>query len=577
MGYARAGIAVFPLQRREKKPLGRTTGLHAATRDPETVAAWWSGRRALPLKPDQDDGRPAHAGPECNIGIATGALAGFWVLDLDGVEAEAGLTALEAVHGALPPTVEQRTGQGRHLCFAWDGPSSAIRNSAGKIGPKIDVRGEGGYIVAPPSVHPSGRVYAWTPGRAPGELPFAAAPAWLIKTALPSEAPTPIPRAPRVALEGRASRYGEACLSTACREIASAPAGRQQSAVWGYACFVGGLVGGREIESAYARDALIDAALRMTPAGKPWARKEIESHVERGLAKGELHPRTAPEQRGFAPAAAPRSGGSATPAQAATQARDAAGLWASARPADCGAFRTWLRCRGLDVTGLPDAAERLRAHPAAPVGGGRTGPALLLPLIHHEAEAVPAIAILPLIDPAAPDAAERPTVVLGEADGRVCLLTAWPESRDLLVAIDLQDAWALGANAAENGHALGVVLAPTRRAFAGGALGDRFGRIDPRAPYADPGAPPWLTPGAGEVWLAVRGDLRTPELRTRRTWGGTDRVQLQGDDAARFYGGLAEQAWLRGPADGAGANAVRVLRPGGGMHGFNGGRRGVGR
>src|SRR6185369_7491526 len=107
-----------------------------ATHDLAKVRAWW--RRT----------------PQANIGIATGEISGFWVLDVDGEGAEAALAALEAQHGALPVTVQQVTGRGRHICFAWDPAGPEMRNRSKVGGADIDVRGNGGYIVAPPSVHP---------------------------------------------------------------------------------------------------------------------------------------------------------------------------------------------------------------------------------------------------------------------------------------------------------------------------------------------------------------------------------------------------------------------------------------
>lgn len=113
---------------------------------------------------------------------------------------------------------------------------------------------------------------------------------------------------------------------------------------------------------------------------------------------------------------------------------------------------------------------------------------------------------------------------------------------------------------------MGLILAPTLRTFAGGPLADRWGRMDPRTPYADPDNPPWTLEGPRTVYLAVRGDLRGGEIRRRRTLGGTQRLDLEGEAAARFFGGLAKQAWER-----AGANPVRILRPRAGV-GFSHGR-----
>jgi hypothetical protein len=568
VAYARLGIEVFPLTPREKQPYGYTRGLLDASEAPDLAAARWAGQADLPLRPPKKPGErmPARvrAGPLANVGIATGPGSGFWVLDTDGDDAEAALQALVDVHSPLPETPEQATGNGRHRCFAWD-PAFPIRNSQAKIGPHIDVRGDGGYIVAPPSVHPSGRIYAWSPGRSPHDLPFARAPEWLSRLAMPAEAPAPAAasRPARQAEQGRASRFGEAVLATACRMIATAPAGKQQGNLWGYACQIGGYVAGGEIDTDYARRALIDAGERMAPAGKPWLRKEIESHVDRGLEHGGRHPREATPLRTFQPAGrrAPPSAAPSAAAQA-VDIRDARALWDSARPADCALVRSWFKARGLDAEALPGALGRLRAAQRAPLEGGATGPALLLPLFGDPdalafGDAVDAVAVLPLLQ-------DRIARLLGQPAGRVAFLTDPPPDGALLVALDLQDAWTLGVNAHENGHELGVVLAPTVKAFAGGALGDRWGRMDPQTPYADPEAPPWTLPGERAVFLAVRADLRTPELKSRRTFGTTGRARLEGEAAARFYGGLAEQAWRR-----AGANQVRILRPSGGAGGFN--------
>jgi hypothetical protein len=83
------------------------------------------------------------------------------VLDIDGTDAEAELRKLEKAHGELPPSVEVITARGRHVYFRQP-PLTDIRNSASKIGPKIDVRASGGYVLTPPSIHPSGRAYAWS-------------------------------------------------------------------------------------------------------------------------------------------------------------------------------------------------------------------------------------------------------------------------------------------------------------------------------------------------------------------------------------------------------------------------------
>jgi hypothetical protein len=160
LAYAKRGLRVFPCRPRDKWP-ACAHGFHDATIDPNVIAGWWRGN------------------PECNIGIATGEQSGIFVVDLDDADAESELRKLEQQNSALPPTVESITGKGRHLFFAW--PNRSIRNSVGAkggIAPGIDIRGQGGYVIAPPSIHPSGRAYAWSVDSARA---FADAPPWLIE------------------------------------------------------------------------------------------------------------------------------------------------------------------------------------------------------------------------------------------------------------------------------------------------------------------------------------------------------------------------------------------------------------
>ena len=139
LALAQRGLPVFPCAPREKVPAIRG-GFYSATTNPETIRRLWRI-------------------PDRNIGIPTGSSSGFWVLDIDGDEGAASLDDLQCRHGALPPTREAITGGGgRHLLFKYTGP---IQNTVGRIAPGIDTRGDGGYIVAPPSIHPNGRPYCW--------------------------------------------------------------------------------------------------------------------------------------------------------------------------------------------------------------------------------------------------------------------------------------------------------------------------------------------------------------------------------------------------------------------------------
>ncbi|MCJ2084316.1 bifunctional DNA primase/polymerase [Methylobacterium sp. J-090] len=120
--------------------------------------------------------------PFANIGLATGRVV---VLDVDPRHGgDESLQALEAEHGPLPHTCRALTGGGgEHILFR-PPDGLEIRNSAGDHGglaPGLDIRGTGGYIVAPPSLHASGRSYEWSVDHHPDEAPTAEMPPWMVQ------------------------------------------------------------------------------------------------------------------------------------------------------------------------------------------------------------------------------------------------------------------------------------------------------------------------------------------------------------------------------------------------------------
>jgi len=159
MVYAARGWSVIPMQQRGKRPLVAWLEFQRRLAGPDEIDAWY--RRW----------------PDANVGIVTGRVSGLVVVDIDvGHGGAESLVRLESERGPLLPTVEALTGGGgRHFYFAH--PGGLVPNRAG-IAPGIDVRGDGGCVVAPPSVHASGRRYAWAAGRAPDEVALAAMPAW---------------------------------------------------------------------------------------------------------------------------------------------------------------------------------------------------------------------------------------------------------------------------------------------------------------------------------------------------------------------------------------------------------------
>jgi hypothetical protein len=131
--------------------------------------------------------------PHASIGLLTGQRAGIVVIDVDGAVGLESLRAIEARYGALPLTPRVITSRGIHLYFIYpsDATDGGVRNNASAIAPGIDVRGNGGYVVAPGSVHESGHVYAWVAGCELGALPVAELPEWAMANDVLGLAPSP--------------------------------------------------------------------------------------------------------------------------------------------------------------------------------------------------------------------------------------------------------------------------------------------------------------------------------------------------------------------------------------------------
>lgn len=156
----------------------RWSVIPAAPRGKRAIVAWRTYQERLPSKTELR--RWFGKWPEANVAIVTGAVSGLVVLDIDpGHGGEDSLATIEERHGALPVTIEAETGGGgRHLYFAH--PGGEISNRAG-MAPGLDLRGDGGMIIAPPSIHPSGKPYRWRERRSPGEVDLAPLPVWILQ------------------------------------------------------------------------------------------------------------------------------------------------------------------------------------------------------------------------------------------------------------------------------------------------------------------------------------------------------------------------------------------------------------
>ena len=174
LAYAERNWRVLPIPQGKKSPR-LNKWQDAATTDPELIEQWWT------------------QWPNDGVGIACGEASGIFVIDVDVAGGKTGdrtLADLEAQHGELPETYTVRTGSGGwHYYFRFD-PARPIRN--GILGPGLDIRGEGGQVLAPPTIHPvTGEAYL-----VHLDVPVADAPDWFYAE-VGKGRQAPSPRAPR--------------------------------------------------------------------------------------------------------------------------------------------------------------------------------------------------------------------------------------------------------------------------------------------------------------------------------------------------------------------------------------------
>lgn len=339
LAYARMGWPVFTVQPRGKRPLNlcsagdgdnvcdarlpardkktRETickkcgtvygpndklGFHQATTDAATITRWWTKE------------------PNANVGIKTGG--GLLFLDCDVPDHEEGKTAdgeatlalWEVENEELPATPHQRTGskkqedgsERRGIQYAFK-VECEIRNSASKLGPGVDIRGDGGYVVVAPSYHPSGVNYQWDDGFKPSQIALAPAPQWLLDkiiapkeleevTAPKGEAP------PAEHVDGANAKYLNAVLDGEYDRVASAPKGTRNKSLNDAAFKLGQYVASGALQESTVRHTLTAAAEK-----NGYAQEEGPAHVEEviasGMSAGMKAPREVPERRAPPPKA----------------------------------------------------------------------------------------------------------------------------------------------------------------------------------------------------------------------------------------------------------------------------------
>jgi len=267
LNYVQRGWSVIPLEPQDKTPYrellpyifehGRLKPTWAQfQRIPASeirVRNWWGEK------------------PNANIGLVTGQASGFFVLDCDTAQAAHNVRA----RGLPINTVAVGTKCGIHFYFAL--PEFPIHNRV-KFQPGMDIRGEGGYVVAPPSKHPSGGIYWWlTSNRSP--LP---APEWLLDILHPHATQYRAP-ADRYLHIKHGDRYARAAFNGEYLLVVNAPEGKRNDTL-NRACYnLGQLVGDGLLDRSEVETALLSAALSIGQNERE-ARATIASGVGDGMA-----------------------------------------------------------------------------------------------------------------------------------------------------------------------------------------------------------------------------------------------------------------------------------------------------
>lgn len=296
LSYIAAGIPVFPCRAADE-----VTDRH----DPETgelvvykaktplVSSGFKGAS----KNERVTGILWDRNPTAMVGIPTGEQLGAWVLDVDVHKDDDGniingyetIAALEDKYGPLPRTAVAKTaGGGEHHYFSY---APGVRNR-GRLGAGLDVRGSGGYVIAPGSVTADGKEYIWVDYDGAGLPPLVPAPDWLLELVLPQHQPTTTTA--YTYERGEHDAYVERAVQAELETLASTHQGGRGEQVNKSAFSLGTLVGAGALSRSEAEAGLFDAAYANGVVAKDGER-EIRAKIRRGLDAGIKQPRQMPE------------------------------------------------------------------------------------------------------------------------------------------------------------------------------------------------------------------------------------------------------------------------------------------
>lgn len=271
IGCAAVGFYVFPAppgQRKSHKSaaFSRSRRRWGATNDPDEIAQDWQ------------------RWPEASLGIECGPDSDLLVIDIDGpshgVDGFSEWAKLIREHGGIPETVEVETPSGgRHIYFRWP-KGCNIANSASRIAPGIDVRGEGGMVIAPPSVKPGVGAYRW---RASPEVGIAECPEWLVRLCMRpvvAAAPSPMP------IAAPAEAWAQRALEAETAAVLAAPEGTRNDRLNTAAFNLGQIVAGGGLGQG-----AVQAHLERAATGAGLRGPEIAATIASGLRAGAASPR----------------------------------------------------------------------------------------------------------------------------------------------------------------------------------------------------------------------------------------------------------------------------------------------
>lgn len=260
IALAFCGMFVFPV--RDKVPLTEH-GFHdaisaAAVEDADVIRELFHGIAAT------------------GIGVDCGR-SGLLVVDIDGPTAEHQWRSLEGANGEIT-TIAVKTSRGRHLWLRSRDPRA--RNTTSKLGGGIDTRGAGGYVLVPPSLHPSGHRYSW---RVTIGVGLAPAPEWLLELLAPP--PPPLGERRSLSPGERLTAYGRVALEGLIDELLAAGEGTRNDTLLAVSSRAGRLEAAGEIDAHLAKTALVEAAMQ---TGLQFV--EAETTFDNGFEFGQRYP-----------------------------------------------------------------------------------------------------------------------------------------------------------------------------------------------------------------------------------------------------------------------------------------------